>query len=102
VLMDGAANYYARSWLLSTNALRRKDVKTVADGKEITVSWPSWILELLQAFASVGNLHTSCVGDVMTAKSCDHGGIVLLSFYVLYCCHPMCNCCTMCLLLFLL
>ena len=41
-------------------------MKTMADGKEFTVSWPSWILELLQTFASLRNVHTSCVGDGMT------------------------------------
>jgi len=56
-----------------------KDGKTMADGKEFTVSWPSWVQELLQAFASVKNVHIPCVGDEMTAKSCDHGGIHLQS-----------------------
>ena len=41
----------------------------MAGGKEFTVSWPSWIQELLQTFASVRNVHTSCVGDEMTELS---------------------------------
>jgi len=38
----------------------------MAGGREFTVSWPSWIQELLQTFAIVRNVHTSCAGDEMT------------------------------------
>jgi len=79
MLTDGAANRRGRSLLLSGNAWRRKDVKTMAGGKEFTVSWPSWLQELLQTFASVRNVHTSCVGgEVIELRAVTMGPFIFM------------------------